>query len=257
MKKILLLITLSFFTICAIASESITVLSYNIHHGEGTDGVYDLQRIARVIRSVTPDLVHLQEVDRLTQRSGKVDQPRVLGRMTGMSFVYGKAMDYQGGAYGNAILTRLSIAEKDFIHLPHSEGREPRVVTIIKTFSPQKRIPFYFMGTHLDHLRDATDRLMAVPVIEEWVQEKDIERFLLVGDLNDTPQSPPMQKFFQSWFGVGRDKTYPTFPSSDPQRQIDYILFRPPHGWSIKKVQVLDEPIASDHCPIMAVLEIN
>ena len=37
------------------------VLTYNIHHGEGTDGQFDLGRIAEVMLSAQPDLVALQE----------------------------------------------------------------------------------------------------------------------------------------------------------------------------------------------------
>ena len=42
---------------------TIRVLTYNIHHGEGMDGVIDLERIANVIRQTEADLVALQEVD--------------------------------------------------------------------------------------------------------------------------------------------------------------------------------------------------
>ncbi|MEX2025646.1 MAG: endonuclease/exonuclease/phosphatase family protein, partial [Pirellulaceae bacterium] len=59
------------------------VLTYNIHHGEGIDGKLDLPRIARVIESVDPDLVALQEVDRRVERTGSVDQPAELARLTG------------------------------------------------------------------------------------------------------------------------------------------------------------------------------
>ena len=47
---------------------------WNIHHGEGTDGKIDLQRLADVIAKESPDVVMLQEVDRNMPRSGKVDQ---------------------------------------------------------------------------------------------------------------------------------------------------------------------------------------
>ncbi len=49
------------------------VLSYNIHHGEGVNGKLDLERIARVIKSTTPDIVALEEVDQNVVRTGKVD----------------------------------------------------------------------------------------------------------------------------------------------------------------------------------------
>ena len=53
------------------------VLTYNIHHGRGTDGQIDLERIAEVILSTRPDLVALQEVDRRTGRSNNADQARL------------------------------------------------------------------------------------------------------------------------------------------------------------------------------------
>src|SRR5512142_1551034 len=89
----------------------VTVLTYNIHHGEGTDGRIDLERIARVIRLVSPDLAALQEVDRRTTRSGGVDQLAELGRLTGMEPLFGKTIPHQGGDYGNAVLSRMQVAE--------------------------------------------------------------------------------------------------------------------------------------------------
>src|SRR5687767_5307361 len=37
---------------------------YNVHGGVGTDGVTDLPRIARVLKSAVPDVVALNEVNR-------------------------------------------------------------------------------------------------------------------------------------------------------------------------------------------------
>src|SRR5215213_2148229 len=51
-------------------TPTITVLTYNIHHGAGGDGKVDIGRIAEVINRVKPDLVALQEVDRKTNRTG-------------------------------------------------------------------------------------------------------------------------------------------------------------------------------------------
>src|SRR5258707_15896745 len=87
----------------------VRVLTYNIHHGEGTDGEFDLPRLANVIKSVEPDLVALQEVDEATERASGVDELAELGRLTGMHTAFGKAMDFQGGAYGVGVLSRWSI----------------------------------------------------------------------------------------------------------------------------------------------------
>src|SRR5215213_773903 len=83
--------------------KPLRVLSYNIHHGEGTDGKVDLERIAKVITVAAPDLVAVQEVDRKTRRTNGVDQAAELGRLTRMHVEFGKAIDYQGGAYGLAV----------------------------------------------------------------------------------------------------------------------------------------------------------
>ena len=45
-------------------SESIRVMSYNIHHGEGIDGKLDLKRIGDIIKNSNADIIGLQEVDK-------------------------------------------------------------------------------------------------------------------------------------------------------------------------------------------------
>ena len=77
-------------------SRTVRVLTYNIHHGEGTDGIVDLPRLAQIVKSVQPDLVALQEVDQLTERASGVDQLHALAQLTGMRARFGKAMDYTG-----------------------------------------------------------------------------------------------------------------------------------------------------------------
>src|SRR5688500_8381796 len=73
------------------------VLSYNIHHGEGTDRKFDLERLAKIIRAAEPDVVALQEVDRKTRRASGVDQAAELGKLTDMHVEFGNAMNYSGG----------------------------------------------------------------------------------------------------------------------------------------------------------------
>jgi len=82
-------------------------MTYNIHHGRGADGEINLERIAEVITRAKPDLVALQEVDVKTRRSGGVDQAAKLGELTGMSHFFAEAMPFQGGGYGNAVLSRI------------------------------------------------------------------------------------------------------------------------------------------------------
>ena len=75
------------------------MLSYNIHHAEGVDNKLDLERIANVILSVKPDIIALQEVDQKATRSGSVDQPAELARLTKMNVAFGANIPLQGGHY--------------------------------------------------------------------------------------------------------------------------------------------------------------
>src|SRR4051812_5905020 len=72
----------------------IRVMTYNTHHGEGTDRKLDLPRIARIISDSKADLVALQEVDSMTKRTNGVDQTAEYAKLTGLHGVFGKAMDY-------------------------------------------------------------------------------------------------------------------------------------------------------------------
>ncbi len=103
---------------------TLRILAYNIHHGAGNDEVLDLERIAELIRSLDPDLVALQEIDNRTERTGGVAQAARLGQLTGMGSAFGKFMDYQGGEYGMAVLSRLDYEKPTNHVLP--AGPEPR-----------------------------------------------------------------------------------------------------------------------------------
>jgi len=94
----------------------------------------------------------------------------------------------------------------------------------------------------------AAEALLAITA-----EEPDLPS-LLAGDLNALRDSRPMRKLAEAWQVAG--DVLPTFPSAAPTRQIDYILYRPAHRWRVVEVRVLDEAVASDHRPILAVLEL-
>ena len=49
----------------------------------------------------------------------------------------------------------------------------------------------------------------------------------------------------------------PTIPVCRPQRQIDFILYRPANRWKVVEAKVLEEAVASDHRATFAVLELH
>ncbi|MBA3976461.1 MAG: endonuclease [Candidatus Solibacter sp.] len=236
------------------AQQTVRVLSYNIRHGEGIDGRIDLPRIAAIIKSVDPDVVALQEVDIRTRRSGGVDQLLELARLTGLQPVFGRTIPHQGGLYGNAVLSRLPV-NGFFNHvLP---GKEPRGV-VQAMFDPlpaASGAAFDLLCTHLD--LNEPDRLAAVARIGRIANDRPEARpMVLAGDMNAVPGSKPIQALLNDWTPAQGAQPLLTSPSSNPRRQIDYIFVRPAARWRVVESRVLDEPVASDHRPVFAVLEL-
>ena len=145
------------------------LVSYNIQYGLGSDGRYDLARIAGEVADA--DIIALQEVDRFWQRSGCVDSPRILADLLGDRYwVYGANLDmdasyWHDGAlinrrrqFGTMILSRWPILSSRNFPLPkwgdvakHSiqQGLLEAVI------APHGR-PIRVYSVHLSHLCSET-----------------------------------------------------------------------------------------------------
>jgi endonuclease/exonuclease/phosphatase family metal-dependent hydrolase len=232
----------------------IAVLTYNIYHGEDANGKSNLDAVAGIINSLKPDLVALQEVDKETTRVKGLDLTAELSRRTGMKGMFGKAMDYAGGEYGEAVLCRHPVIETKNNPLPHAPEAEPRAALEVHVKLPAGG-PIVFVGTHLDHLRDQKSRMMQAGRIRELYADYNLP-VILAGDLNAVPGSDPINLLTQDWSDTSQGDPRPTSPSVAPKRKIDYIMFRPKDRWRVVEVRVIDEKVASDHCPVFAVLEL-
>jgi len=236
------------------APTKVAVLTYNIYHGEDADGSSNLDAVAGIINSLEPDLVALQEVDNKTTRVKGIDLTAELSQRTGMRGIFGKAMDYAGGQYGEAVLCRHPVVEIKNNPLPHVPEAEPRIALEVHVELPTgERI--VFVGTHLDHLRDQKNRMMQASQVMDLYQDCALPA-ILAGDLNAVPGSDPINLLCQEWSYVSQADPKPTFPSIGPMRKIDYIMYKPERRWRILETRVIDEKVASDHCPVFAVFEL-
>ncbi|GAB4196475.1 MAG: endonuclease/exonuclease/phosphatase family protein [Phycisphaeraceae bacterium] len=235
--------------------STLRVLTYNIHHGEGLDGRLDLQRIAEVINRVQPDLVALQEVDRGTRRSGRADEPAILADLTGMRVVFEKNINYDGGDYGNAVLSRWPITDHVNHPLPSYYDGEQR--GLLEVHIQWHDRPITFFATHFDHRPNDTERLAYVELLRQQILKQSSSFIIVAGDLNATPNSRVMENlrgFLVDTYDPSGDPGR-TFPADQPDRRIDYILHVPNANLRCIESRVLDEPVASDHRPYFAVLE--
>lgn len=237
------------------ASQKLRVMSYNIHHANPPllkDSI-DIPAIVRAIASQDPHLVALQEVDANTRRSGQGNQAEMIAEALGMQVYFGKALDFDGGEYGTAILSRFPISETITYLLPGlgGPGAEPRVLTTAKIHLPSGQ-QLIFGSTHLDHRGDPQSRLLQVREILA-LAEKDSLPWILAGDLNAKPDSEEM-KLLESEFRFTCKECPGTFPGEAPDRVIDYIAVR--GKLEVVSHLVVDEPHASDHRPVFAVLRV-
>lgn len=223
---------------------TLRVLTYNIHHAQGTDGKFDYARIAKIIKDLKPDIVALQEVDRNTDRASGIDQAKKLGELTGMQHAFGTAMHFSGGQYGEAILSRFPLEDVKSYRLPFRTEQEPRCALATRIL-PDNGIPeLIFVGTHLCHQSRENRTEQAQRINHLFASDKSSIPVVLAGDLNARPGSEPMKLLKEHWVDA-----------IAPQSRIDYILLRSEDPWKVLEVKIVDDLVASDHRPVLAVLQ--
>lgn len=240
-------------------SQTVKMMTYNIYGARATNpsNAADLEALAKVIKKHNPDFVALQEVDVFTKRSGKdVHQARDLAKLTGMKWHFTKAMNFSDGEYGDAVLSKYEILDTYDFNLPVTEELqgETRSVCIIKVKVGEEEL--YVCSTHLDHLGNEANRLLQANELKKVVNT--IDGKLIVGaDMNAVPSSTTMT-IVKGYLNVGYNNTFAfTFPSDNPTRTIDYIMYNHAKGLSISNYTVINNEDASDHCPVIATLKIG
>lgn len=227
------------------------VVTYNIKRGLGNDNKTDLSRSAHVLRALVPDFVGLQEVDDRTGRSGGVDQAAELGKQLKMHHAFAPFMDYQGGRYGLAVLSKYPIKSAEIVHLP--TGNEPRVALIAAIRLPNGR-DLKLVNIHLDWVSDDGFRFLQATKLREFLDGLTTP-YILLGDFNDKPDSRTVKLLGEGAIEARKPQDdHFTFASDKPEIEIDFIFAFPQSNWLFENVRVIDEPLVSDHRPVVAKL---
>lgn len=230
------------------------VLTFNMHHGKGSGGTVDLQRVADMITRLSPDLVSLQEVEVGTERSGGVDQAQALAELTGLEATFGWNIDFRGGGFGNAILSAHPIVTVRNHILPSPAGTEQRGVLEATIELPDGQL-VVLLSTHLDHDEDESVRLGSVAVIEDLVGGFGGLPAILAADLNAEPGSETLDRLLAGWTAVGSLKQ-PTYPAIGSSKRIDHILVQPVSRWVPMSSLVVGSSLISDHRAVLGIVEL-
>lgn len=244
MKKNLLFIFAALFIFSAQAQNTLKLMSYNIKNANGMDNVCNFQRIANVINNTSPDVVAIQEVDSMTNRSG---QKYVLGEIaerTQMHGYFAPAIDYDGGKYGIGLLTKQLPLRLQTLPLP---GREEARTLILAEFAD-----YIYCCTHMSLTEE--DRMKSLELVKAFTSSSTKPLFL-AGDMNAEPESGFIKELQKDFQILSNPKQH-TFPAPDPKETIDYIatLKQNAKGFAVISAKVINEPMASDHRPILVEL---
>lgn len=236
----------------------IKAMTFNIHHGRGSDKKADLGRIADVIAFCKPDIIGLNEVDsHFSKRSLYEDQADWLAKQCGMDYAFcpsiWKKTKYlaKERQFGNALLSRFSIVDNathSFTMPGLSEGRSLLEAKVqIETLSLQIIVTHLSLNPLLH--KKQTDYIMKL-------QQNKAKPVVIMGDWNMKPRSKRWQnvakEFQDAWEAVGKGTGF-TYPAHRPRMRLDYIFAS--HHFHILDAGVVNiTPEASDHLPVVATL---
>ena len=226
--------------------REMTIMTFNIRHCSGSDKQLDVKRTAAAIQAVRPRFAALQEVDVRTKRSQLIDEPEELARLTGMKATFGKAIDFSGGGYGNALLSQDEPLSVKKVPLP---GGEPRMLLLAE-------FEDCVVGcTHLSNGAEKERRASAGLIREAIASYK--KPVFVCGDWNARPNSNVLaeMKTFLTLLSRTDQNTFhgaAAAPLTDPSICIDYIAVDSAHADAIRVLEqvVVPDTETSDHKPV-------
>ena len=214
----------------------------------------DYQLIADMMKEIDADAICMNELDSCTTRTGGVYQLKHFASLMGdWDHIFGAAMPYSNGKYGEGVTTRKKAVKKFQVALPKGIGAEPRVLAVIELDD------FVFCTSHLDHVSNEA-QLPQAELISKTMKEMygtSGKPVFLGGDMNALPTSETIKLLQKDWT-ILTTTGFGTFPSDNPTKCIDYIM-QLNNGVKCEVVgtQIMrwfkagDVTKASDHLPVM------
>ena len=231
----------------------LTLASYNIHSGIGTDGRFDLHRVGEVLREINADVIALQEVGDFRGATSREDQPEHLAELLGLHMAFGPNVVRNGRRYGNAILSRLPILNSKNYDLS-VQRREPRgALRCDLDLGENKQLHVFclHLGLSMSERRTQESLLLSADILRDAVRKDPV---VVCGDFNYWGNGSVPSLVRQAIHDAALELHAParTYPSRLPLLRLDRIFVdsgvKPlavhPHRTALSAV-------ASDHLPLV------
>lgn len=230
--------------------KELKILTYNIHHANPPTkyGVIEIDAVVNAIKKEDPDVVAMQELDNMVNRSGNIDETKLIAQKLGMNYRFYKSIDYDGGEYGIAIFSKYDLKNSKQIILPKKvETSETRSLAYVDIIVNHQKITI--ACTHLD-VESEDSRVMQVKAIQNELN-KISHPIILCGDFNSSEGAEAITVLLQQYKNSCTNNCGFTVPAVNPRRNIDFIVTKNA-SWEVKDYHVVDETYASDHRPVAA-----
>jgi endonuclease/exonuclease/phosphatase family metal-dependent hydrolase len=231
----------------------LTLVSYNIHSGIGTDGVFELHRIGEVLQEVSPDIAALQEVGDFRGRTSREEHPEHLADMLGMHMAFGPNVVRNGRRYGNVILSRLPILKSRNYDLS-VKGREPRgALRCDLDLGGGKKLHVFclHLGLSFGERRQQESLLLSADILRDAVRSDPV---IVCGDFNYWGNGPVTSLVRNAIHDAALELRSParTYHSRFPFFRLDRIYVdagvRPLEVHPHRSPRAV---VASDHLPLV------
>lgn len=247
----------------ASATETITVMTYNIYQGYTPDGQVNLEYIRDTIRGSDADLVGLQESDMGRVSSMCIDSILWLSTQLGMYSYFGPPTSEQ--IIGVALLSKYPITSMTYHLLSYEELPRVMLETVVRIGTLDVNVFVIHLGLTFEDRTTQIDEAMTF--VNAVTGPK-----ILMGDFNTLPTGEPEpgtegpnDTIYQdisvhlndTWTAAGNPLNPSngfTWPSTGPFERIDYIWVSP--DISVLSCVVISSATGSDHLPVVASIQL-
>lgn len=227
---------------------TIRVLTYNIFHGETSAGEIDMDVYADIIKSESPDVVALQEVDKGASRSGRLDITAELASRVGLAGYFGSFRPFQGGEYGAAILSKFPVL--DFQTVPTVSDN---ISLLFAKIEIDEGVYIHVNSSHLSTVL-AENTSQVRQLVDHYLDPLESEPLLICGDLNAEATDEQMQPLWEHFYESDASKSFTFSTRTGMRKKIDFILYPKNPAWEVVSTKRICRADASDHCAVLAVL---